>query len=76
MQKGILKLTKRPLVQAFFFSFFQEPVALYLGQYSEEPQTIFFFMRHLVLGFKLGVLRPTLYFILSVLKAEVGPCVC
>lgn len=48
MQKGILKLTKRPLVQAFFFFFFQEPVALYLGQYSEEPQTIFFFMRHLV----------------------------
>lgn len=46
MQKGILKLTKRPLVQAFLF--FQEPVALYLGQYSEEPQTIFLFMRHLV----------------------------
>lgn len=44
MQKGILKLTKRPLVQVIYF--FQEPVALYLGQYSEEPQTVLLFMRH------------------------------
>lgn len=43
------------LFSPFFFSFFQRPVALYLGQYSEEPQTIFFFMRHLVWGLKLGV---------------------
>lgn len=49
IQKCILKLTKRPSVQAVFF---QESVALNLGLFSGKPQTIFLFMRHFVRGFK------------------------
>lgn len=91
MQKGILKLTKRPLVQAFSFSFSsvfffdllgQKPVALHSGQYSEEPQTTRFFYEAFGVEVSNLAWASHSYFILSECESEASlvvlrrePCV-
>lgn len=70
MQKGILKLTKRPLVQGFFpFFSSPKPVALYLGQYSATVYFPFFYEAFGV-SFKKWNFTSYLYLILSAFESE------
>lgn len=52
MQKGILKLTKRPLVQAFFLSFFSRISSSVLGTIFRRAADCFHFYEAFCVRFK------------------------
>lgn len=74
MQKGILKLTKRPLVRAFLFFFFSssKTSSSLLGTIFRRATDCFLFYEAFGVRFKIWCLVPQIcVFVLSELKSEI-----
>lgn len=70
MQKGILKLTKRPLVQAFFFLFFLRTSSSVLGTIFRRATDYFPFYEAFGVRFESWHLVPNICTLFSLCASE------